>query len=111
MGERQMHASALLKALVDESDIGFPVFIDSPMQKFAIEHAENVMKEFNPNFSEQVVLFLLFHKSLTESEFELLKPKNSKSYIIHNVSTEASTFEEATPENLIKKYNELYNAN
>jgi DNA sulfur modification protein DndD len=34
MGERQMYASALLKALVDESDIEFPVFIDSPMQKF-----------------------------------------------------------------------------
>lgn len=111
MGERQMYASALLKALVDESDIEFPVFIDSPMQKFDKDHAENVIKEFYPNVSEQVVLFPLIHKELTESEFELLKPKISKSYIIHNVSTEASTFEEATPENLIKKYNELYNAN
>jgi DNA sulfur modification protein DndD len=111
MGERQMYASALLKALVDESDIAFPVFIDSPMQKFDKDHAENVIKEFYPNVSEQVVLFPLIHKELTESEFELLKPNISKSYIIHNVSTDASTFEEATPENLIKKYNELYNAN
>ncbi|HRO75461.1 MAG TPA: hypothetical protein PLP27_04875 [Crocinitomicaceae bacterium] len=111
MGERQMYASALLKALVDESDIEFPVFIDSPMQKFDKDHAENVIKEFYPNVSEQVVLFPLIHKELTESEFELLKPNISKSYIIHNVSTDASTFEEATPENLIKKYNELYNAN
>lgn len=111
MGERQMYASALLKALVDESDIEFPVFIDSPMQKFDKDHAENVIKEFYPNVSEQVVLFPLIHKELTESEFELLKPNISKSYIIHNVSTDASTFEEATPENLIKKYNELYNVN
>lgn len=111
MGERQMYASALLKALVDESDIAFPVFIDSPMQKFDKDHAENVIKEFYPNVSEQVVLFPLIHKELTESEFELLKPNISKSYIIHNVSTDASTFEEATPENLIKKYNELYNVN
>src|SRR5690554_7268494 len=111
MGERQMYASALLKALVDESDIAFPVFIDSPMQKFDKDHAENVIKEFYPNVSEQVVLFPLIHKELTESEFELLKPNISKSYIIHNVSTDASTFEEATAENLIKKYNELYNAN
>ncbi|MEZ4986855.1 MAG: hypothetical protein R2795_17755 [Saprospiraceae bacterium] len=111
MGERQMYASALLKALVDESDIEFPVFIDSPMQKFDKDHAENVIKEFYPNVSEQVVLFPLIHKELTESEFELLKPNISKSYIIHNVSTDASMFEEATPENLIKKYNELYNAN
>lgn len=111
MGERQMYASALLKALVDESDISFPVFIDSPMQKFDKDHAENVIKEFYPNVSEQVVLFPLIHKELTESEFELLKPNISKAYIIHNISTDASTFEEATPENLIKKYNELYNAN
>lgn len=111
MGERQMYASALLKALVDESDIAFPVFIDSPMQKFDKDHAENVIKEFYPNVSEQVVLFPLIHKELTESEFELLKPNISKSYIIHNVSTDASTFEEAEPDNLIKKYNELYNAN
>lgn len=111
MGERQMYASALLKALVDESDISFPVFIDSPMQKFDKDHAENVIKEFYPNVSEQVVLFPLIHKELTESEFELLKPNISKSYIIHNISTDASTFEEAAPENLINKYNELYNAN
>ncbi len=83
MGERQMYASALLKALVDESDIEFPVFIDSPMQKFDRDHAENVIKEFYPNVSKQVVLFPLIHKELTESEFNLLKPKISKFYRIH----------------------------
>ncbi|SZD73606.1 chromosome segregation protein [Candidatus Ornithobacterium hominis] len=108
MGERQMYASALLKALVDESDIEFPVFIDSPMQKFDKDHAENVIKEFYPNVSKQVVLFPLIHKELTESEFELLKPNISKSYIIHNFSTDASEFVEAVPESLIKTYNELY---
>lgn len=108
MGERQMYASALLKALVDESDIEFPVFIDSPMQKFDKDHAENVIKEFYPNVSKQVVLFPLIHKELTESEFELLKPNISKSYIIHNYSTDASKFVEAVPGSLITKYNELY---
>ena len=108
MGERQMYASALLKALVDESDIEFPVFIDSPMQKFDKDHAENVIKEFYPNVSKQVVLFPLIHKELTESEFNLLKPKISKAYLIHNLSTDASEFIESEPETLIKTYNELY---
>ncbi len=108
MGERQMYASALLKALVDESDIEFPVFIDSPMQKFDKEHAENVIKEFYPNVSKQVVIFPLIHKELTENEFELLKPNISKAYIIHNFSTDASKFVESIPESLIKTYNELY---
>jgi DNA sulfur modification protein DndD len=108
MGERQMYASALLKALVDESDIEFPVFIDSPMQKFDKDHAESVIKEFYPNVSKQVVLFPLIHKELTESEFDLLKSNISKSYIIHNFSTDASKFVEAVPNSLIKTYNELY---
>ncbi|WP_417854903.1 hypothetical protein [Xanthomarina gelatinilytica] len=107
MGERQMYASALLKALVDESDIEFPVFIDSPMQKFDADHAQNVIKEFYPNVSKQVVLFPLLHKELTVSEFNLLKPKISKVYLIHNFSTDASKFVEATTDNLLTKYNEL----
>lgn len=108
MGERQMYASALLKALVDESDIEFPVFIDSPMQKFDKDHAENVINDFYPNVSKQVVLFPLIHKELTEHEFQLLKSKISKAYIIHNFSIDASKFVESTPENLIKTYDELY---
>lgn len=107
MGERQMYASALLKALVDESDIEFPVFIDSPMQKFDADHAQNVIKEFYPNVSKQVVLFPLLHKELTVAEFNLLKPKISKAYLIHNFSTDASKFVEATTDNLLTKYNEL----
>jgi DNA sulfur modification protein DndD len=107
MGERQMYASALLKALVDESDIEFPVFIDSPMQKFDKDHAENVIKEFYPNVSKQVVLFPLLHKELTVSEYKLLKPQISKAYLIDNYSTDASRFSEATTENLLEKYNQL----
>lgn len=108
MGERQMYASALLKALVDESDIEFPVFIDSPMQKFDRDHAENVIREFYPSVSKQVVLFPLIHKELTESEFNLLKPNISKAYLIHNSSMDASKFVESNPDLLINKYNELY---
>ena len=108
MGERQMYASALLKALVDESDIEFPVFIDSPMQKFDKDHAENVIKEFYPNVSKQVVLFPLIHKELTKDEFLLLKPKISKSFLIHNTSIDSSEFIKVKPKNLIKKYDQLY---
>ena len=108
MGERQMYASALLKALVDESDIEFPVFIDSPMQKFDRDHAENVINKFYPNVSKQVVLFPLLHKELTADEFDLLKPNINKSFLIHNLSTDASTFIETEPKDLINKYDELY---
>lgn len=38
-GEQQLYASSILKALVDESGLEFPVFIDSPLQKFDKSHS------------------------------------------------------------------------
>ena len=112
MGERQMYATALLKSLVCESEIDFPVFIDSPMQKFDTEHAQNVLKEFYPSVSNQVVLFPLLIKELTESEYDnILKPNVNKTFIIKNFNSEWSQFEEIDPDELIKKYKEENNAN
>lgn len=111
MGERQMYASALLKALVEESDIEFPVFIDSPMQKFDEAHAQNIIKYFYPDVSEQVVIFPLLNKELTEKEYGLLKSKISTAYLIENINTEQSMFTKVAPAELISKYNEIYNAN
>jgi DNA sulfur modification protein DndD len=83
-GEQQLYATALLKALVDESGIKFPVFIDSPLQKFDKFHSKNIIKEFYPSISEQVVLFPLLEKELSENEYELLKPNLNKAFLIHN---------------------------
>jgi DNA sulfur modification protein DndD len=111
MGERQMYASALLNALVDESDIEFPVFIDSPMQKFDEQHAENIIKYFYPNVSKQVVIFPLINKELTEKEYKQLQPKVSRAYLIKNINTDSSEFLKTTPEDFLTTYNQIYNAN
>lgn len=84
-GEQQLYATALLKALVDESGIEFPVFIDSPLQKFDKHHSQNIIQEFYPKISNQVVLLPLLEKELTEEEFKLLQPNLSKSFVINNV--------------------------
>jgi DNA sulfur modification protein DndD len=110
MGERQMYASALLSALVDESDIEFPVFIDSPMQKFDEQHAENIIKYFYPNVSKQVVIFPLINKELTEGEYIQLQPKVCKTYLINNISNEHSEFLETDPSDFLSTYNKVYNA-
>jgi len=83
-GEQQLYATALLKALVDESGIKFPVFIDSPLQKFDKFHSRNIISEFYPNISEQVVLFPLLEKELSEKEYDLLKPNLNNTLLIHN---------------------------
>lgn len=42
-GEQQLYATAILNALVEESGIEFPVFIDSPLQKFDSIHSHNII--------------------------------------------------------------------
>ncbi len=84
-GEQQLYATALLKALVDESGIQFPVFIDSPLQKFDKFHSQNIIREFYPSISEQVVLFPLLEKELSEIEYNSLKQNVSKVYVIDSL--------------------------
>lgn len=110
MGERQMFASALLSALVDETEIEFPVFIDSPMQKFDPLHTKNVLTKFYPNVSKQVILFPLLKKELTEEEYHYIQPIVSKSYLISNEKG-GSHFIEVSPDNLFDEYNQRENAN
>ncbi|MDR2145250.1 MAG: AAA family ATPase [Tannerella sp.] len=83
-GEQQLYATSLLKALVEESGIQFPVFIDSPLQKFDKSHSDKIITEFYPTVSEQVVLFPLLHKELTESELETMKPFVHSAYLLKN---------------------------
>ena len=104
-GEQQLYATALLKALVDESGINFPVFIDSPLQKFDKQHSRNVINEFYPSVSEQVVLFPLLEKELTFKEFEQLKPKLCGVYLIENEKG-SSKIEKCKIDELFIKFNE-----
>lgn len=103
MGERQMFASALLGALVEETELAFPVFIDSPMQKFDTSHSKNILTQFYPKVSKQVILFPLLLKELTEEEYDLIKPIVSKAYLIQHKNN-ASYFDEVNPCNLFEQY-------
>lgn len=89
-GEQQLYASSILKALVEESGIKFPVLIDSPLQKFDKSHSVKIITEFYPSISEQVVLFPLLHKELTTEEYEIMRPFVSETYIIDNNTTRSS---------------------
>jgi DNA sulfur modification protein DndD len=108
-GEQQMYATALLRGLVEESDIQFPVFIDSPMQKFDEEHAENIIKYFYPNISDQVVIFPLVNKELTEKEYKTLSKHIAKTYLINNLHEDKSEFLLVEPSEFFLTYNRMYN--
>lgn len=108
MGEKQLYATALLKALVEESNIEFPVFVDSPMQKFDEDHATNVIKYFYPNISEQVVIFPILKKELTQDEFKMLSKNISKCYLINNKGESESEFLEIPDNKLFETFNKRY---
>ena len=101
-GEQQLYATSILKALVDESGIQFPVFIDSPLQKFDKSHATKIITEFYPQISKQVVLFPLLYKELTAEEYNVMKPLVKSTYLIKNDVTH-SFFEEAPVNEFIKE--------
>ena len=108
-GEQQMYATALLKGLVDESNISFPVFIDSPMQKFDVDHSNSIVKHFYPKVSEQVIIFPLLKKEMSEDEFNILLPNISKTYLIKNIDNEQSAFEKVeNKEELFKIFERDY---
>ncbi|MCO5257555.1 MAG: DNA sulfur modification protein DndD [Lentimicrobium sp.] len=108
-GEQQMYATALLRGLVEESDIQFPVFIDSPMQKFDEQHAENIVRYFYPNISDQVVIFPLINKELTVREFTILSKSIAQTYLINNLNEDKSEFLALEPNLFFTTYNKMYN--
>lgn len=107
-GEQQLFATALLRGLVEESEFKFPVFIDSPMQKFDEQHSTNIIKYFYPNISKQVVILPLMYKELNEKEYSIIKPGIKYCYIIDNIDAEQSKFQKVESEDLFSTYNKKY---
>lgn len=101
-GEQQLYATALLKALVDESNIRFPLFVDSPLQKFDKRHAQNIVTEFYPTISEQVVLFPLLEKELSRDEYGWLKRRINKVYVIEHHDENCSQLRAIEPNQLFE---------
>lgn len=100
-GEQQLYATSLLKALVEESGIQFPVFIDSPLQKFDKSHANKIITEFYPSISKQVILFPLLYKELSMEELNIMKPLVNTAYLIKN-ENKLSYFQQVDIEHLMK---------
>jgi len=102
-GEQQLYATAILEALVEESGIDFPVFVDSPLQKFDDKHSRNIITGFYPQISKQVVIFPLLNKELSEEEYGLLIEHVGSAFIINNFNEDSSGFREVSPHDLFNK--------
>lgn len=82
-GEKQIYISCLIKAILNESIQNFPIFIDTPLGRLDHEHIENILNNYYPNLSNQVVL-LATNNEITPRRFNSINSKVAKSYLIVN---------------------------
>ncbi|ODR83290.1 DNA sulfur modification protein DndD [Haladaptatus sp. W1] len=78
-GERQIFATALLWALADISDRPLPFIIDTPMGRLDHDHRENLVKNFFPEASHQV-LVLSTDTEITEGYYDYLSDFTAAEY-------------------------------
>jgi DNA sulfur modification protein DndD len=82
-GEKQIYISCLIKAIQSQSIQNFPIFIDTPLGRLDHEHIENILKNYYPDLSNQVVL-LATNNEITPRRYKSISDKVSKSYLIVN---------------------------
>lgn len=82
-GEKQIYISCLIKAILSESIQNFPIFIDTPLGRLDHEHIENILNNYYPDLSNQVVL-LATNNEITPRRYKSISDKISKSYLIVN---------------------------
>lgn len=80
-GEKQIYISCLIKAILGESIQNFPIFIDTPLGRLDHEHIENILKNYYPDLSNQVIL-LATNNEITPRRFNSINSKVAKSYLI-----------------------------
>lgn len=78
-GEQQMFAIAMIWALRQLSGRPYPVVIDTPLGRLDSDHRENLVNQYFPHVSHQVILFST-DTEVDRSYFEELQPFISHSY-------------------------------
>lgn len=82
-GEKQIYISCLIKAILREAIQNYPIFIDTPLGRLDHEHIENILKDYYPELSNQVVL-LSTNNEITPRRYNSIISKVAKSYLIVN---------------------------
>lgn len=80
-GERQLLATAMLWGLADSSSRQLPVIIDTPLGRLDRTHRSNLVTEYFPNASSQVVL-LSTDEEIDERWLPILETSIARMYLI-----------------------------
>ena len=81
-GERQLLAVAILWALAKASNKLSPTIIDTPLGRLDSKHRLNLVEQYFPNASHQVIL-LSTDEEINKNYLNIMKDSVSKSYLIN----------------------------
>lgn len=82
-GMKQLAATALLWALKECSGRTLPVIIDTPLARIDRGNQENLLRNYYPNVSQQVIV-LPTDSELDEAKYRLLQPHVYAEFQLHN---------------------------
>ena len=80
-GELQMYATAIVWGLAKTSGRPLPFVIDTPLARLDNKHRKNMIENFYPTASHQVIIFST-NTEIVDSYFELLKPHITSARLI-----------------------------
>jgi DNA sulfur modification protein DndD len=89
-GEQQMFAIAMMWALRQLSGRPYPVVIDTPLGRLDSDHRDNLVNQYFPHVSHQVILFST-DTEVDKSYFEELQSNISHSYHLEYDSLSGAT--------------------
>jgi len=84
-GEKEIYAIAILWGLAKISNLRIPMIIDSPLAKLDNSHVMNIITNFFPNASNQVII-LSHDREITKKEFSKLEPHIFATYTLNHRS-------------------------
>ena len=73
-GEKEILGLSVLWGFIKLSKYNFPVLIDAPLTSLDEDHVENILKQFLPNLSDQIIIFST-NREIKDQEFNLIKNK------------------------------------
>ena len=82
-GIKQLAATALLWAMKEVPEHEVPVIIDTPLGRIDRENQENMLLNYYPNLSEQVIV-LPTNAEIDERKYELIRSRIAKEFVIRN---------------------------
>ena len=89
-GELQMFATAVVWGLAKTSGRPLPFMIDTPLARLDEEHRQNLVEQFYPNASHQIII-LSTDTEIDYNHFKKLEPYIERSFVIEYDSKEGKT--------------------